>query len=137
MPLLDSNAGLLQLLRSARTIAVVGISDDPRRDSHRIGSYLKDAGYTIFPVNPNLHAVLGLNAYPDLASIGREIDVVDVFRRPDAVPAVVADAIRAGARSIWLQYGTVNNQAVSAALSAGLDVVVDRCIMIEHRRLCL
>jgi predicted CoA-binding protein len=135
MPLLDSSAGYLQLLRSAKTIAVVGVSDDPRRDSHRIAAYLKDAGYTIIPVNPKLNTVLGLNVYPDLASVGQEVDIVDVFRRPDAVPAVVADAIRAGARSLWLQYGTVNNEAVSAALSAGLDVVADRCIMIEHRRL--
>jgi predicted CoA-binding protein len=135
MPLLDSNAGFARLLRTAKTIAVVGMSDDPQRDSHRIASYLKDAGYTVYPVNPNLHAAIGLDVYPDLASIGKEIDIVDVFRRPEAVPAVVADAIRAKARSIWLQYGTVNHQAVSAALSAGLDVVVDRCIMIEHRRL--
>jgi predicted CoA-binding protein len=135
MPLLDSSAGILQLLRAAKTIAVVGISDDPRRDSHRIAVYLRDAGYTIYPVNPNLNTVLGINVYPDLASIGQDIDIVDVFRRPDAVPAVVADAIRIGARSIWLQYGTVNDQAVSAALTAGLDVVADRCIMIEHRRL--
>jgi uncharacterized protein len=135
MPLLDSKEDYLGLLRTAKTIAVVGISDDPHRDSHRIAAYLVDAGYTVFPVNPNLNSVLGLNAYPDLASIGREIDIVNVFRRPDAVPGVVSDAIRAGARCIWLQYGTLNDGAVASALRAGLGVVVERCIMIEHRKL--
>jgi uncharacterized protein len=135
MPLLDSKEAYLRLLRTAKTVAVVGISDDPQRDSHRIAAYLQDAGYTIFPVNPNLDTVLGLSVYPDLASIGQDIDIVDVFRRPDAVPGIVADAVLAGARSLWLQYGTVNARAVTAALEAGMDVVVDRCIMIEHRKL--
>ncbi len=135
MPMLDTDRELQTLLRQARTVAVVGLSDRPDRDSHRIARYLLQAGYTIIPVNPGITTVLGLKAFPNLKSIGKPVDIVDVFRRPQFVPDVVDDAIASGAKALWLQYGVVHDQAAERASVAGLQVVMDRCIMVEHRRL--
>jgi predicted CoA-binding protein len=137
MPLLDSNAAITNLLRSAKTIAVVGLSDNPGRDSYHIGIYLLSAGYRIFPVNPQIQGALGLQSYPDIASIGEHIDIVDIFRRPEAVPGIITESVAARAGAVWLQFGTVNERAITTALAAGLDVVADRCIMVEHRRLAV
>ena len=125
------------ILKSARRIAVVGHSDDPARDSHRVGRYLAAHGYEVFPVNPNARSTPALKFYPDLASVPGPIDIVDIFRRPEAIPEVVDQAIRAGARVVWMQEGLAHNAAADRARAAGLKVVMDRCIMKEHRALAL
>lgn len=135
MAILNSDAAIASLLQRSRTIAVVGLSGNPSRDSHRVAAYLLDEGYTIIPVNPFLCEVLGQKAFPDLASIGRPVDIVDVFRRPEFVPGIAEAAVRSGAGALWLQFDTVDEDAAAAASDAGLDVVLDRCIMVEHRRL--
>ncbi len=120
------------LLRQTRTIAVVGISDNPSRDSYRVARYLQTAGYTLYAVNPTLDSVLGLKAYPDLQSLPEAVDLVDVFRRPDALPEIVEDAIAAGAKALWLQFGVIHEPSAQKARDAGLKVVMDRCIKIDH-----
>ncbi|NOX54708.1 MAG: CoA-binding protein [Planctomycetes bacterium] len=124
-----------ELLCSARVIAVVGLSDKPDRDSFRVASYLKEHGYRIIPVNPNVSDVLGLPAYDRLEAIPEPVDVVTIFRRPEAVPPIVDDAIRIGAKAVWMQLGIVHNAAAEVARQAGLTVVMNRCMMQEHRRL--
>ncbi len=125
----------LEILRSARTVAVVGLSPDPSRPSHTVASYLKRQGYRIIPVNPSVSEVLGERSYPDLRSVPEPVDVVDVFRRPEYVPQIVEDAIAIGARALWLQEGVVHEQAAERARQAGLRVVMDRCMLKEHQRL--
>ncbi len=136
MPRLTSDADILQLLTRTKRIAVVGLSDRPSRTSHQIARYLQDAGYRIIPINPAVRTVLGEQAYPDLTSVSGPVDLVDVFRRPDALPQVVEEAIARGIRAIWMQPGTTNVDAAERAEGAGMDVVEDLCIMVEHRRLC-
>ena len=135
MAILSTDTDIASLLRRSRTIAVVGLSGAPHRDSHRVALYLQQQGYVIIPVNPSVREVLGQAAYPDLESIGHAADIVDVFRRPEYVPAIAGAAIRSGARALWLQFDTVDEDAANRASAAGLDVVLDRCIMVEHRRL--
>jgi predicted CoA-binding protein len=134
---LASDEDLAALLRKARTVAVVGLSPHPDRDSHRVSEYLQRAGYRILPIHPAGLTILGEPSYPSLAAIPRDVpvDLVDVFRRPDALPAVVEDAIRLGPPALWFQFGVIHPEAEAAALAAGMDLVVDRCIMVEHRRL--
>lgn len=122
-----------ELLRSAKVIAVVGCSDRPYRDSYHIAEYLIDAGYTVYPVNPTIESALGRRAYPDVKSIPERVDIVDVFRNPVYVPEVVDDAIAAGAGAIWLQLGVGNPDGEEKARAAGLDVVSEHCIAVEHR----
>lgn len=122
-----------QILATARTIAVVGLSDKPDRDSHRVAAYLQQAGYRIVPVNPNLASVLGEPAFASLREVPVPVDVVDIFRKPEAVPAIVVDAIAIGARVIWMQDGIVHNAAAEQARAAGLRVVMSRCLLREHR----
>jgi hypothetical protein len=124
-----------RLLGNARTIAVVGASDQPGRPSHRVFFYLRHAGFDVYPVNPALKELGGKPAYPDLRSIPAKIDIVDVFRKAEAVPSIVEEAISAGAGAVWMQEGVVNEQAAARAREAGLSVVMDHCIMKEHRRL--
>jgi predicted CoA-binding protein len=123
------------LLRSTRTIAVVGLSDNPGRASHRVAAYLQDHGYHIIPVNPTVTEVLGEKAYPRLEDVPEPIDLVDVFRRPEHVPEIVDAAIKVGAKAVWLQLGIVHEEAAAKARAAGLRVVQDRCTLIEHRQL--
>ena len=130
-------AWLHDLLAAARTIAVVGHSDKPYRDSYMIARYLRAAGYVIYPVNPNLHTINGEQVYSDLRQIPDRIDIVDVFRRAEYLPAIVEDAIAVGARSVWGQFGVMHLAAEQRAQAAGLMVVVDRCIKVEHQRLGL
>lgn len=125
-------AEVRDLLMRARTIAVVGLSDKPDRDSYHVAAYLQKAGYRIIPVNPALTEVLGERAYPGLREVPDPIDVLDVFRRADAVPAIVEDAIAVGARAVWLQDGIVHNEAAARARAAGLQVVQSRCMLREH-----
>lgn len=123
------------LLRDSRTIAVVGLSGKRTRPSYGVSEYMQAAGYRIIPVNPLEAEVLGQKAYPDLESIPDKIDIVDIFRRSEFVPEVVESAIRIGARAVWMQEGVVHEGAAERARSAGLEVVMDRCILKEHRRM--
>ena len=125
------------LLRSARTIAVVGLSDKPERDSNEVARYLKSQGYRIIPVNPMLSEVLGERSYPSLSAIPTTdpIDIVDIFRRSDQVGPVVDEALERGAGAIWMQLGVVNADAAAKAELRGTPVVQDLCIMVQHRRL--
>jgi len=123
------------LLTKNKTIAVVGLSDKPERDSYRVAQYMQEKGYRIIPVNPRLKEVLGEKAYPDLASLPEPVDIVNVFRRSEEVPGVVKDALAAKPAVIWLQLGVVNEEAALFAQSQGVQVVMDRCIKIEHARL--
>jgi predicted CoA-binding protein len=125
---------ILATLRAARTVAIVGLSKDPLRPSSFIGYYLKRHGYTIVPVNPRESEVLGAESYPSLKDIPFPIDVVDVFRRPDAVPEIARDAVAIGAKALWLQFGVISPEGARIAESAGLAVVMDRCMKVEHAR---
>jgi uncharacterized protein len=124
-----------EILRSARTVAVVGISEKADRDSHRVAKYLKEHGYQIIPVNPKCREVLGEPCYSDLKSVPVHIDVVDIFRAADAIPGIVDDAIAVGAGSVWMQLGLSHDEAAAKAREAGLSVVMNRCIKIEHSHL--
>jgi uncharacterized protein len=123
-----------QILRGAKTIAVVGLSSNPMRPSYGVAEYLKTAGYRIIPVNPNETEVLGEKAYARLEHIPEQVDVVDVFRRAEEVPAVAESAIRIGARVLWMQLGIENAGAAEKAREAGLVVVEDACLLVEHKR---
>jgi hypothetical protein len=123
------------ILRTARTIAVVGLSDDPDKPSHEVAAFLQKHGYRIFPVNPSIAEVLGVKSYPDLMAISEPIDVVDIFRRSDAVPAIIDQAIQTGAKAVWMQKGVINPAAAEKAAQAGLQVVMDRCMMVELAKL--
>jgi predicted CoA-binding protein len=123
------------ILEKSKVIAVVGLSPKPERDSHEVAKYLQDQGYRIVPVNPRADTILGEKSYPDLASIPEEVDVVDIFRRSDDVPPVVDQAIAIGAKAVWMQLGIVNEGAAAKAREAGLGVVMDRCMLVEHRNL--
>ncbi|TVR74346.1 MAG: CoA-binding protein [Sphaerobacteraceae bacterium] len=135
MPRIETDDELRQVISGARTIAVVGLSPREHRDSFRVAKYLQDQGYRIVPVNPNTREVLGETAYQRLEDVPYPIDIVDVFRRPDAVEEIARDAVAVGARAIWFQIGVVNESAAAMASDAGLDVVMDRCLMVDHGRL--
>ena len=121
-----------RILRDYRRIAVVGISDRPERDSHRVAAYLAQAGYVIIPVNPNVTQVLGERCWRTLDEAPGPIEVVDVFRRSELVEPVVDAAIRVGAKAVWMQDGVVNETAAAKARAAGLLVVMDRCMLRDH-----
>jgi predicted CoA-binding protein len=124
-----------EILRRARTIAVVGASNNPARPSNFVLTYLlSSTDYEVWPVTPNESEVLGAQAYPSLADLPSAPDVVDVFRRPDQLPAVAAEAVAAGARALWLQLGLHSDEAVEIAYGQGLQVVTNRCLKIEHAR---
>lgn len=123
------------ILTSAKTIASVGLSSNQEKESYWIVSYLKEQGYRIIPVNPTANEILGEKAYPDLESIPDPIDVVQIFRRSEDVPPVVDSAIKAGAKVVWMQEGIVNEEAAQKARQAGLQVVMDACMRMTHRRL--
>ncbi len=128
-------AAIKKILKQSRVIAVVGLSPDPEKPSHGVASYLKSRGYKIIPVNPAVGEVLGEKSYPDLKSVSEKIDAVNIFRRPESVPQIVEDAIKAGAKSVWMQEGVVHEEAARKAKEAGLLVVMDRCMMKEHAKL--
>jgi predicted CoA-binding protein len=123
-----------QILHSARTIAVVGLSGKRYRPSHGVAEYLKRAGYRIIPVNPEESEILGEKCYPDLDSVPGDVDVVDIFRRSEFVPGIVEAAIRKHARAIWMQEGVIHEEAAHRAEEAGIQVAMDRCILKDHRR---
>lgn len=126
------------LLDRVRTVAMVGASSNPLRPSYTVFSYLRrQPEYRVTPINPTLDAIDGVTAYPSLAAYAVEHgapDIVDVFRRPSELTSVVDDAVASGAKAIWLQYGVINDDAIAKADAAGMDVVVDRCIKVEHAR---
>jgi predicted CoA-binding protein len=124
-----------RILREFRNIAVVGLSANSKRSSYRVASYLAEQGYNIIPVNPNTQEVLDKTSYPDLGSIPEKVDVVEIFRRPEDVVPVVEEAIKIGAKAVWMQEGIVNEEAAARARGAGLLVVMDKCMLKEHRRL--
>jgi len=126
---------MTELLEKAQTVVIVGCSPRPERDSHRVAAYLQNAGYRVIPVNPVAEEILGEKVYPDLTSIPREIeiDIVDVFRRPEHIPAVVDAVLDRGAGALWLQLGCAHPESEQRARDAGLDVVSDRCIKVEHQ----
>lgn len=135
MSALERNPEWRDILRTSKTIAVVGLSTDSTKDSHSVAAYLQSQGYRIIPVNPGASQILGERCYPDLLSIPLPVDVVNVFRPSAEVPAIVDQAIAIGAKAIWMQVGIVHPDAAEAARRAGLKVVMDACIRTAHRRL--
>jgi predicted CoA-binding protein len=123
------------LLRNARTIAVVGLSNRRSRPSYGVSEYMQSKGYRIIPVNPNETEILGEKVWASLEEIPERVDIVDIFRRPECVPEIVDSAIRIGAKGIWMQEGVVHDEAAGKARAAGLEVVMDRCILKEHRKM--
>lgn len=117
-----------------QNIAVAGISDKPERDSNKVARYLIEQGFSVIPVNPALDQVLGLTCYPSLLAIPPElrVDVVTIFRRPDQVEPIVQEAMQRGVKTVWMQLGVINHEAAAKAEAAGLEVVMDKCIKIEH-----
>lgn len=118
-----------------KKIAVVGLSDNPERPSFVVAKYLESQGYEIIPVNPSLHDWLGHKSYPDLPSVLQKVEVVDIFRKSEAVPEIVKDAIAIGTKAIWMQEGVINEAAAAEAEAAGLLVVMDRCMKKEHEKM--
>ena len=123
-----------EILKNSRTVAIVGVSPKEDRPSYRVASYLKSQGYDMIPVNPACSEVLGETSYPDLLSLPRPVDVVDIFRRSEDVPPIVEQAIRIKAKVVWMQEGIVNEAAARMAQQAGLKVVMDHCMRKEHLR---
>lgn len=129
----SSDDSIAQLLKRSKTIAVVGLSDSPLRPSYGVAAYMQSHGYRIIPVNPGIKGALGEKAVPSLSEVNEKIDIVDVFRRSEFVPEVVEEAIRLKVPAIWMQEGVVHEPAAERARKAGLQVVMDRCILKEHR----
>src|SRR5438309_372269 len=125
---------ILKILRESKTIAVVGLSSNPMRPSFGVTEYMQGVGYRIIPVNPNETEVLGEKSYARLEDVPEKIDIVNVFRRAEEVPPVVESAIRIGARVVWMQSGIANEEAAEKARAAGVTVIEDACILVEHRR---
>ena len=134
MPI-DDDRIIGDILRKAKTIAVVGASPKPWRDSGSIARFLAGRGYVVLPVNPAYQDILGMKCYPDLATGGSKIDIVNVFRRPEEVLPIIDEAIAIGASTVWMQLGVINAEAAKRAEDAGLNVIMDKCIAVEHRRL--
>jgi uncharacterized protein len=118
-----------------RTIAVIGLSEDPTKPSHYVSAYMQQHGYKIYPVNPSITEVLGEKSYASLSDLPIKPNIVDVFRLPKFIPAIVDEMIQLGLTNIWIQQGIINLEAATRAESAGIRVVMDRCIMVEHRHL--
>ena len=134
-PVAPEDRRLREILTDARTIAVVGLSSEPWRDSHSVARYMQRRGYRIIPVNPNESEVLGERAYASLLDVPEKVEVVNVFRRPEHTPDVARDAVQAGARVLWLQSGIVNDEAGRIAEEGGLEVIMGLCIRTETQRL--
>jgi predicted CoA-binding protein len=118
-----------------RTIAVIGLSEDPAKPSHYVSAFMQQHGYKIYPINPSIPEVLGEKSYASLADLPIKPDIVDVFRLPKFIPAVVDEMLKLGLKNLWVQQGIVNLEAATRAEAAGIHVVMDRCIMVEHRHL--
>ena len=123
------------ILKNYHIIAMVGLSPDPNRPSHRVAKYLINHGYKVIPVNPDAQEILGTRSYSDMSSIPEPIEIVDIFRRSEEVMPIVDEAIKIGAKVVWMQEGVINEEAALKAQDAGLLVVMDRCMLKEHKRL--
>ena len=123
------------ILKSSKTIAVVGLSPKTDRPSHEVAEYLQQQGYKIIPVNPRATEILGETSYPDLASIPMKVDLVDIFRKSEDVPPIVDEAINIGANAVWMQEGIVNEEAADRATKAGLPVIMDKCTLKVHQKM--
>lgn len=126
---------VLKILKSFRNVAIVGVSADPEKPSNWVLKYLGEHNYNVIPVNPTIKEVLGKKCYASLSAIPEKVEVVDIFRRSEDVPLIVEEAIKIGAKAIWMQEGIINNTAAEKAQSAGLLVVMDKCMKKEHARL--
>lgn len=126
---------IVEILKNHRVVAVVGLSSDPGRPSYQVAQYLQNHGYRIVPVNPGCQEVLGEKCYPSLKDIPFPVEVVDIFRKVDAIPAIVDEAIAVGAQAVWLQLGLEEPQSAQKAEKAGLRVVMNRCMKVEHAAL--
>ena len=135
MPNFNDETVIRRILQQDKTIAVVGLSRRKTRAGFYVPDYLQQHGYRIIPVNPYLEEALGEKAYPDLLSIPDKVDLVQFFRQADKIPPFIDEAIQIGARSIWIQLGIINYEAAAKAQAAGMDVVMDACMLVEHRRL--
>ena len=132
---MDDIANLKRILKSSRVIAVVGLSANWWRPSFFVAKYLQDHGYRVIPVNPAYQEVLGEKCYASLKDVPEKIDMVDCFRKAEEIPALAEDAVAIGAKCVWMQLGVVNEAAAARAREAGLDVIMDRCVKIDHGRL--
>jgi predicted CoA-binding protein len=130
----DQSETIRRLLDTVKTIAVVGLSSQPGKAGYYVPAYLQSQGYRIIPVNPFIESSLGEKSYPDLPAVPEPVDLVLLFRRSEAVPPFVDQAIEIGARAVWMQLGIVNRAAAEKARQAGLDVVMDACMLVEHKR---
>jgi predicted CoA-binding protein len=135
VPIVDDIAGLRRILAQSRTLAVVGLSAPWYRPSYFAAKYMQDHGYRVIPVNPTYADVLGERCYPDVAAIPDRVDIVDCFRKSEEIVPIARDAVAKGARVLWMQLGIRNEDAARIACDAGLDVVMDRCVKIEHARI--
>ncbi len=131
----NSDDQLRSILSSSKNVAVVGLSTDPDRDSNKIAAYLIAAGYNVIPINPAVDEVLGLKSYASLEDVPVPIDIVDVFRRPEYIPDIARSSVAVGAQVLWTQLNIVSEEGAEIASAAGLQVVMNRCTLIEHRRL--
>ncbi len=137
-PMPDSNPAtqeITEILQNSHTIAVVGLSDNSEKDSNRVARYLIEKGYNVIPVNPHKQEILGRTCYPDLTSIPEKIDVVDIFRPVEAIPPIVDEAIRVGAKVVWMQQGLAHPDSAKKARKAGLKVIQSKCIKVEHSKI--
>ncbi len=123
-----------RVLHSAKTIAIVGLSNNPLRASYFVGYYLKRHGYQVIPVNPRESEILGETSYPSLSDVPEHVDIVNVFRAPDALPGIAREAVAVGADAIWCQFGVINEEGAKIAEDGGVTVVMDRCLKVEHAR---
>ena len=128
------NQNIPEILKNYKNIAIVGISQKPDRPSNNVAGYLKHAGYNIIPINPVYDEVHGAKCYPSLKDADQQVDVVVIFRRPEDIPPIAKAAVEIGAKAIWIQQGLVSEEAAKIALEAGLDVVMDKCMKVEHMR---
>jgi uncharacterized protein len=123
-----------RVLHTSKTIAIVGLSDNELRASHFVGYYLKRHGYQVIPVNPRKTEILGQKCYPSLLDVPEPVDIVDVFRAPDALPGIARDAVAIHASTLWCQFGVINEEGARIAEEGGLTVIMDRCLKVEHAR---
>jgi predicted CoA-binding protein len=135
MPIIDDISGLRRILTRSRSLAVVGVSANWYRPSYFAAKYMQDHGYRIFPVNPNYAEVLGERCYPSVETIPESVDIVDCFRKPGEIVPLAREAVAKGAKVLWMQLGIRNDEAAAIASAAGLDVVMNRCVKIEHARI--
>ncbi len=132
---MNSDQEMKDILLATKTIATVGVSSNPEKESYQVAAYLQEQGYRMIPVNPTATEILGQQVYPSLSAIPDSVDVVQVFRKPEDVPPVVEEAIKIGAKVVWMQEGIVNEEAAQKARAAGLQVVMDACLRATHRKL--